>query len=109
MWNREINMKNKPEYINNKLNSILFKQYHEQYQRVFDQAECDIEPEFLGFITTYYYLSYLIPKHFTIIDFGCAYAPQAYYFINHKKYIGVDCIISNKGIQREYRNPGIIH
>ena len=24
------------------------------------------------------------------MDFGCAYAPQAYYFRKHKKYIGID-------------------
>jgi hypothetical protein len=25
-----------------------------------------------------------------VFDLGCAYAPQCYYFRNHKKYIGVD-------------------
>lgn len=62
----------------------------EQFNLVFNQKYCDIEPEFLGFIDTYYLLAKLIPTDFTIIDFGCAYAPQCYFFKDHHKYIGVD-------------------
>ena len=62
----------------------------EQFDRVFNQKECDIEPEFLGFIDTYYLLAKLIPTDFTVIDFGCAYAPQCFFFKDHHKYIGVD-------------------
>lgn len=29
------------------------------------------------------------------MDLGCAYGIQAYYFRNHKKYIGVACNIKN--------------
>ena len=29
------------------------------------------DPSFLGFINTYYYLSKLIPKHWTVVDIGC--------------------------------------
>jgi hypothetical protein len=51
----------------------------------------DIGPEFLGFMTTYFYLSKIIPKERIIVDLGCAYAFQAYYFRKHAGYIGVDC------------------
>jgi len=36
------------------------------------------------------HLAALIPLHFTVVDLGCAYAAQSYYFRRHWKYIGVD-------------------
>ena len=62
----------------------------DQVERVFSQKDVDIGPEFLGFVNIYFHLSKTIPKHWTIVDLGCAYAPQSYYFRNHKEYIGVD-------------------
>lgn len=62
----------------------------EQNNSVLNQNDCDIEPTFLGFVGVYKNLSEIIPKHFTIIDLGCAYAPQCFYFKDHAKYIGVD-------------------
>lgn len=62
----------------------------EDVDRVFHQEMADIDLEFLGFINTYKYLAELISIHWTVIDFGCAYAPQAYYFTDHKRYIGID-------------------
>lgn len=63
-----------------------------QIKHVFDNshASADIGPEFLGFVDIYYYLSKAIPQHFTVIDLGCAYAPQAFFFQDHAAYIGVD-------------------
>ena len=61
-----------------------------QITRVFNQEMIDIDFEFIGFIDQYKFLSILIPKHFTVIDFGCAYNPQCFYFQDHKKYIAVD-------------------
>ena len=61
-----------------------------QIKEVFSQDRCDIDGEFLGFTDIYENLSKIIPKYMTVIDFGCAYAPQAYYFTKHFKYIGVD-------------------
>lgn len=78
---------NEIERINKKLFESIPKL---ELTRVLDQDECDIEPEFLGFVYIYKNLSEIIPRHFTIVDLGCAYAPQAYYFLDHKKYIGVD-------------------
>lgn len=38
----------------------------------------------------YYRLSQIIPKDFTVIDIGCGYNAQSYFFKDHKRYIGVN-------------------
>jgi hypothetical protein len=48
--------------------------------------------EFLVFCDTYYHLSKIIPKDWTVIDFGAANNPQSYFFTEHKKYIAVNPI-----------------
>lgn len=35
-------------------------------------------------------LATLIPKHWTVIDFGCAYNAQSYWFQEHDRLISVD-------------------
>jgi hypothetical protein len=62
----------------------------EQLDRVLNQAECDIDTEFLGFTDIYEHLAEIIPMHFRVIDLGCAYAPQCFYFTLHMDYTGVD-------------------
>lgn len=62
----------------------------DQLDRVFRQDMCDIDPEFLGFTQIYIALATIIPKHWTIVDLGCAFAPQAFIFKSHKAYVGVD-------------------
>lgn len=62
----------------------------EQLESVLNQDMCELEPTFLGFTDVYENLSRIIPKHFTVIDFGCYVACQSYYFRKHKEYIGVD-------------------
>lgn len=47
-------------------------------------------PEFVGFVDIYHYLSKVVPKDYTIIDFGAGHNPQSYFFIGHKKYIAVN-------------------
>jgi len=61
-----------------------------QQDQVFNQDECDIDYQFLGFTDIYKYLSMIIPKHFTVVDFGCAYNAQSFYFTDHKVFIAVD-------------------
>lgn len=68
---------------------ILHMMPQDQLDRVLDAAMCDIAPEFLGFTEIYLHLSEIIPTHFTVVDLGCAYAPQAWLFKDHKAYIGV--------------------
>lgn len=62
----------------------------EQIDAVFAYEKCDIDASFLGFTEVYKQLSSIIPKDFIVIDLGCAYAPQCYYFTKHKQYIGVE-------------------
>ena len=49
-------------------------------------------PSFMGFTEVYKSLLNIVPKHFTIIDLGCCYAAQCYYFKDYKQYIGVDVL-----------------
>lgn len=39
---------------------------------------------------TYYYLSRMIPKDWTVIDIGASYGAQSYLFQDHAKYIAVE-------------------
>ncbi len=78
------------ERINANLVIGLQKYDSAMLERILGQESGDIDGTFLGFVDTYYHLSKIIPLDWTIIDFGCASAPQAYYFRKHKKYIGVN-------------------
>ena len=62
----------------------------EQRDAIMKVAYGDIEPEFLGFVGFYKHLSEMIPRHFAVLDIGCAYAPQAFLFQEHRAYVGVD-------------------
>jgi len=79
--------------------SHLYKQlkkdirFSKQVDEIIDSDSCEIDPTFLGFTDTYRYLAKIIDKDWTIIDLGCCNATQAFYFLKHKQYIGVD--ISN--------------
>ena len=69
----------------------LLNQYPKDLvHQVLYEQDCDIAEDFIGFINTYEKLAELIPTTWTIVDFGCAYATQAWYFRCHKQYIGVD-------------------
>jgi len=67
--------------------------YAKEIAKVLSYKDSKLEPEFLGFTSTYRHLALMIPLHFTIIDFGCNHACQAFYFRQHKKYIGIDASI----------------
>lgn len=62
----------------------------EQMTRVLDAGSGDIDDTFLGFTDVYEHLAAIIPKHWTIVDLGCAYAPQAWIFADHARYVGVN-------------------
>lgn len=57
-------------------------------------AECD--SSFLGFENIYRAVKSIVPEYKVIIDLGCCYAFQSWYFRDHKKYIGVDNGIQDK-------------
>ena len=79
------------ELISLKLYEKLLKNgYEKQVDKIFEVGWGDIGPEFLGFLQPYFYLSKFISTERTIIDLGCAYGFQSYYFRAHKKYVGVD-------------------
>ncbi|NNH59429.1 hypothetical protein HLI01_22095 [Rhizobium laguerreae] len=61
----------------------------DQLDRVL-RSDCDIDGSFLGFTQIYISLASVIPRHWTIVDLGCAYAPQAFVFQDHAAYVGVD-------------------
>ena len=50
---------------------------------------------------TYYYLSRMIPKDWTVVDIGAAYGAQSYLFQNHAKYIAVEPYVSCEGFRIE--------
>lgn len=75
---------------NTKLDPAWHLMPADQLERVFNQQECDIDQEFLGFTNVYLALATIIPKHWTVIDLGCAYAPQAMIFKDHVRYLGID-------------------
>ena len=65
----------------------------EQVKEVFKNnknAYGDICAEFLGFMQTYEALSFLIEKHWTIIDIGCAYNAQSWLLTDFAKVISVE-------------------
>lgn len=62
----------------------------EEMKGILSQDECELQPDFLGFVNVYEPLSNLIPEHKIVIDFGCYLAAQSYFFNEHKAYIGVD-------------------
>lgn len=53
-------------------------------------ASAELDYTFLAFEEVYRSVLGYVPKGKTIIDLGCAYAPQAYYFTEYNGYIGVD-------------------
>lgn len=61
-----------------------------QWGEVMSQDMCELDCEFMGFLDIYKPLSLLIPKEYTVIDFGCNLAAQCFFFAEHRKYIGVD-------------------
>lgn len=56
---------------------------------------------------TYYALSKLIHKDYTIIDFGCGYNAQSYFFQEHQRYIGINPEFKDEHFKLEkFQAPG---
>ncbi len=53
-------------------------------------AGAELDYTFLGFEDVYKAVTLFVPKIKVIIDLGCGYAFQSWYFRDYKKYIGVD-------------------
>lgn len=78
------------KYYQDCMDELLSLIPQEEKEIVFSQTMCEYDREFLGFIDEYKPLSEAVPKDKIIIDFGCYLAAQAYFFGEHRKYIGVD-------------------
>lgn len=76
-----------------------------EIDRVFREsktASAELDHTFMCFEEIYYPLSLLIPKDWTVIDFGCSYGAQSIFFRTHKRYIGIDS--DTDGIQFQTEN-----
>lgn len=51
---------------------------------------------------TYYNLSKMIDKSWTVIDIGCAYNPQSYFFQNHARHIAIEPVWKDSHFRFEY-------
>lgn len=61
-------------------------------------AGAELDYTFLGFEEVYKSVLSFVPKSKIIIDFGCAYATQSWYFRDYKKYIGIDNASNEKSV-----------
>lgn len=77
----------------------------DQMRRIMGSRMVDIEPQFMGFVATYRLLALLIPRDWTVVDLGCAYAPQCWYFRAHRRYVGVDL----GSLRRRFAMPNTLH
>jgi len=69
---------------------LMTTEYADETKRIVADNCYDINPDFLGFTDIYEHLAEIIPKEYTVVDLGCAYNFQSYYFRFHKKYIAVN-------------------
>ncbi len=76
--------------------------YKQQVLDILHDPEGGIEPDFLGFVEIYYYLSIVIPTDRVIYDLGCATGIQGWFFRNHEKYVGVD---SHTNAEYQFHTP----
>ena len=75
----------------------------EKISRIFEKSEtagAELDYTFLGFEEVYKAVKMFVPKSRVIIDFGCGYAFQSWYFRDYRKYIGVDSNITENDILR---------
>jgi hypothetical protein len=88
------------EEINSYLLSLIPK---EELERVFrSDSAADICVDFLCFADIYYNLSKIIPKDFTVIDIGCGYNAQSYFFKDFKKVYSVTPFNNRRDYKFEY-------
>jgi len=66
----------------------------------------DFDEGFLGFMGTYMHLARLIPLDRVVYDVGCAHAFQAWFFREHRGYVGIS---DSPGIVQRFWAPGVTH
>lgn len=61
-------------------------------------VSAELDYTFLGFEDIYKAVTLFVPKSRVIIDLGCGYAFQSWYFRDYKKYIGVDIFTKKEDV-----------
>ena len=69
--------------------ALIPKEDRERVMRSDASAEIDANNHMCGG-ATYYNLSKMISKKWTVIDIGCAYNPQSYLFQEHARHIAIE-------------------
>lgn len=73
----------------------------EKLDYLFKHSDCGAELDksfFLGFEDVYKGVLNFVPNEKIIIDLGCAYATQSWYFREYKQYIGVDSEMNDNSV-----------
>ena len=71
--------------------SLMTKEEYERVMKGAASAEICSDNLMCGYDgRTYYNLSKMIPKDWTVIDLGASYAAQSYFFMEHARYIAVE-------------------
>lgn len=80
----------------------LFKQIpKEKIVEIFKNSEtagAELDYTFLGFEEIYRIVRDYVPKDRIILDLGCGYAFQSWYFKEYPKYIGVDVLVTERDV-----------
>lgn len=71
------------------------ERYRHQTLKILE-TECDLSPDFLGFVGIYRNLAKIIPLDRVIYDMGCCSGFQGWFFRYHKAYIGIDLLCSTE-------------
>lgn len=74
--------------------------YADRVHAIIEDNSASIEPSFLGHMEQYEALAKIIPVGRTVIDLGCCFGFQGWYFRNHARYIGVDVGLSDDNLFR---------
>jgi len=70
--------------------TLIKTKYRDRVSTIIKSNCGDIDESFLGFDDTYLHLSKVIPTSWVVVDLGCGYGFQSWYFRNHRKYIMVN-------------------
>lgn len=73
----------------------------DKIDHVFEMSQTvgvELDHTFLGFENVYKAVTLFVKKNRVIIDLGCGYAFQSWYFRDYKKYIGVDIFTKSEDV-----------
>lgn len=84
--------------MNAKTCDLFQKVPREKLEELFknSDASAELDYDFLGFEDIYREVLGIVPKDCVVLDLGCSYTVQSWYFKDHAAYIGVDYGTSHK-------------